>query len=102
MGGSVGVALFGALFNNMLTGRLGTAVTTGEGSGFRPDVIQALPEPQHTEVVTAFADALTAVFRYATALLALAFALTWFLREVPLRATRPAGEPEPAMPDVLR
>ena len=37
--------------------------------------------------MTGFADSLTTVFLWATPLLVVAFALTWFLREVPLRTS---------------
>jgi hypothetical protein len=86
MGGSIGVALFGALFNNLLAGRLGATVAVGEG-GFTPDVIQHLPAAQKLSYVSAFASSLTTVFLWATPLMALAFGITWLLHEVPLRST---------------
>ena len=87
MGGAVGVALFGALFNNLLAQRLGAAVAIGERAGFTPESIQHLPLQARMEFVAGFADALTTVFLYAAPLVAVGFAITWFLREVPLRDT---------------
>lgn len=114
MGGSIGVALFGALFNHQLAHRLQVTIDAGEASGFSPTLIRRLPEPQRTELLTAFADSLTTVFLYAVPLVLLAFALTWLLRAVPLRSTifavddhtgpedGPALDPaEPAVPTTL-
>ena len=86
MGGAVGVALFGALFNNRLTQRLGSAVA-GDRAGFTPESIQRLPPADRAAFVAGFADALTAVFLYAVPLVVVGFAITWLLREVPLRDT---------------
>jgi MFS family permease len=89
MGGSIGVALFGALFNSALSARLaGIDVSVTESSNFTPDVLRDLPPGQRTEVVTAFAESLTGVFLYAAPLVAVAFALSWLLHETPLRTTR--------------
>lgn len=86
MGGAIGVALFGAVFNNLLADRIGTTVAVGEGSTFTPETIQQLPVDARTTYIDGFADALTTVFLYSVPLVVAAFALTWFLREVPLRS----------------
>ncbi|MEA2972804.1 MAG: hypothetical protein QOG82_1262 [Actinomycetota bacterium] len=86
MGGSVGVALFGALFNNLLAARIGQTAG-GEGASFSPDSIRRLPDAVRTTYISGFADSLTTVFLWATPLLVVAFALTWFLRELPLRTS---------------
>ena len=62
----------------------------------------ALPGPVHDAYLAGFAGALTTVFLVAAAISVLAFALTWLIREVPLRTTlrddpRP-GEPPPGEP----
>lgn len=87
MGGAIGVALFGALFNNLLASRIGTTIDVGETSGFTPESIQELPADVRSTYIDGFADALTTVFLYATPLIALAFGLVWLLREVPLRTS---------------
>jgi predicted MFS family arabinose efflux permease len=87
MGGSVGVALFGALFNNLLAHRTGQTVGAGEGGGFSPETIRQLPDAVRHTYVAGFADSLTTVFLWATPLIVLAFALSWLLREVPLRTS---------------
>jgi EmrB/QacA subfamily drug resistance transporter len=81
VGGSVGVALFGALFNHRIGELLGAAAP----SAMTPEQIAALPADQHAATAAAFADAITTVFRYAVPLLLAGFVVTWLLREVPLR-----------------
>ncbi|HET8617549.1 MAG TPA: MDR family MFS transporter [Acidimicrobiales bacterium] len=81
VGGSVGVALFGALFNDRIGELLGVAAP----SAMTPEQIAALPADQQAATAAAFADAITTVFRYAVPLLLAGFVVTWLLREVPLR-----------------
>jgi EmrB/QacA subfamily drug resistance transporter len=86
LGGSNGVAAFGAVFNAGLSRRLdGASVEVGEASSFTPDTFGDLIGADRTEAVGAFAESLTTVFRYAVPIVAVAFALTWLLREIPLR-----------------
>ena len=85
MGGAIGVALFGALFNNLLNARLGAAGEAAERSGFTPESIRQLPAAARSVFITGFADALTTVFLYAAPLVLLGFGITWLLMEVPLR-----------------
>jgi EmrB/QacA subfamily drug resistance transporter len=85
VGGSVGVALFGAVFNARL-------VTELAGSGVAvpdpvtPQAIEALPAAQQTTVVSGFADALTTVFFIAVPVMAVGFLLSLLLKEIPLRS----------------
>jgi MFS family permease len=113
VGGSVGVALFGALFAHRVGEILGSSLPTG----MTPTQIAALPPEAQAATAAAFADAITMVFLYSVPLVLLGFVVTWLLRDIPLRtqsgealrvdatapATEPAGElvvmPEPA--DVL-
>jgi hypothetical protein len=81
VGGSVGVALFGALFNH----RIGELLGADAPKAMTPEQIAALPADQHAATAAAFADAITTVFRYAVPLLLAGFVVTWLLREVPLR-----------------
>ena len=50
-----------------------------------PAAIQAMPTPVRSLYLQAFTAALHPVFLTAAAVAAAAFALTWFLRELPLR-----------------
>jgi EmrB/QacA subfamily drug resistance transporter len=89
MGGSIGVALFGALFNSSLRHHLASipgAIGGGRAS-FTPEAVQHLPLQARTTFVAGFADALTHVFLYAVPVMLVGFAISWLLREVPLRDT---------------
>ena len=60
----------------------------GEGGGSRRDAgddPQAAAHGQRIVTAEAFSDAITRVFLFAVPLLLLAFVLTWFLKETPLR-----------------
>jgi hypothetical protein len=81
VGGSLGVALFGALFSSRLTDLLGDAAPTG----LTPEEIAHLPAGEAAGMATAFADAITGVFRIAVPFLLVGWAITWLLKEVPLR-----------------
>jgi EmrB/QacA subfamily drug resistance transporter len=81
VGGSVGVALFGALFNHRLAGLLGGS----DAVNLTPEQIGALPAAQYAQIADAFATSITDVFRIAVPVLAVGFALAWLLREKPLR-----------------
>ncbi|HEX7134315.1 MAG TPA: MFS transporter [Iamia sp.] len=96
IGGSIGVALFGALFNSRLLARIGEG-----GESLRPEEVQALPDAARASYVGAFADALTGTFLYAVPLMLLAVGLAVALREVPLRTTNRATEPEAVRPEAL-
>ena len=87
VGGSVGVALFGAIFANRLAAELAAALPPGATppAAGSPELVHRLPDAIRVPYLEAFADALVPVFVVAAGVSLLAFALTWFLREVPLR-----------------
>ncbi|HEX5947845.1 MAG TPA: MDR family MFS transporter [Acidimicrobiales bacterium] len=87
VGGSIGVALAGALFNARLTDLLGGAAP----SGMTPEELGQLAPDEAALMAGAFADAITMVFRYAVPLFVAGFLLTWFLKEIPLRSLRAAA-----------
>jgi MFS family permease len=89
IGGSIGVALFGAIFANRLGAEIAGALPPGTKipAAADPSAIKALPPAIHAPFVEAFASALQIVFLAAVPISIVAFALTWFLREVPLRKT---------------
>jgi hypothetical protein len=92
VGGSVGVALFGALFSarlvDALSGTFPESVLAALRDGaVSPDAVQQLPEAMRVDYVDAFAGALTSVFLLAVPLLLVAFGLTWLFREHPLRTS---------------
>lgn len=85
MGGSIGVALFGALFNAELSSRVGTTIEVGEGAAISPSVLDRLEPAERAEFIDGFAASLTTVFGYAVPLMLVAFAVSWFLQQVTLR-----------------
>jgi EmrB/QacA subfamily drug resistance transporter len=89
MGGAIGVSLFGAIFSNRLQAELAGAFSsaTTVPSAANPAAIDRLPAAIHALYVAAFASAIRPVFLVAAGVSAVAFALTWLLREVPLRKT---------------
>jgi EmrB/QacA subfamily drug resistance transporter len=95
MGGSFGVALFGAVLANRLATNLadllpgghlpaGISESTLRGS---PKVILSLPAAVRDPVIDAFARSIDTVFLAAVPIALVGFALTLFLPEVPLRTT---------------
>jgi EmrB/QacA subfamily drug resistance transporter len=101
IGGTVGVAVFGAIFSNRLAANLAVdlpADTAGRfvgGQSGRLSVaqLQALPGPVRAGYLTAFTHAFSTVFLTAAAISLVAFILTWFIPQLPLRAA--AAVPDP-------
>jgi MFS family permease len=92
MGGSLGVALFGAIFAARLNGELEAlprevAARFAGGVQISPEQVHALPAALRTEFLQAFVSALQPVFLVGAALTAAAFLLSWLLKEVPLRGS---------------
>ncbi|MGW6917106.1 MDR family MFS transporter [Kitasatospora sp. NPDC054939] len=101
IGGSFGVALFGALFNSRVTAtmeeRLGStagAGVQGDPAQMTPGALRALPEPVQDAYHHAVANGMHSVFLWSAAVAVIAIAAALFLREVPLRsAGDPGGKP---------
>jgi EmrB/QacA subfamily drug resistance transporter len=89
VGGSIGVSLFGAIFANRLGDELARRLPAAAHvpAAANPAAIDRLPAAVHAPFVAAFAASLRPVFLTATGIACFAFALTWLLREVPLRQT---------------
>ena len=103
MGGSLGVAVFGAIFasrlGHELAGIPGASGLSG-GANIRPDQVHALPSAVRHDFLVAFVDSLQPVFLVGAAITAVGFGLAWLLREVPLRKTTHAtAEAAGAAPD---
>jgi EmrB/QacA subfamily drug resistance transporter len=101
IGGSIGVAAFGAVFVNRLRVELAAHLPPGAlariPASANPAVVKKLPPAIHDPYVQAFAASLRPVFLVASAITVLAFLLTWLLREIPLRKTAAADAvPVPA------
>ena len=93
IGGSLGTAVLGAIFANRLTSELksilpgGVAGHASTGSQVNPQAIAKLPSVLRLGYLHAFTNALSTVFLVASAFAVLAFALSWFIRQLPLRET---------------
>jgi EmrB/QacA subfamily drug resistance transporter len=94
IGGSFGTAIFGAIFANVLTGNLGrylAGVRLPPGfsgtAGASPAALAKLPPPVHAGYIQAVNASLHPVFLWAVPFGILAFAITWLVKEVPLRRT---------------
>src|SRR5664279_1943878 len=91
IGGSFGVAVFGAIFNNRLAANLpkylppSARIVHGSNVSASPAQLDALPPAIHHGYVLAFSDSLHVVFLFGAPVALLAFALTWFLKDLPLR-----------------
>ncbi|MFL5946802.1 MAG: MDR family MFS transporter [Gaiellaceae bacterium] len=97
VGGSFGVAIFGTIFATRLADELAkfpASVTSKLGSGVHlsPEQANSLPPAVHADFLAAFEHALHGVFLFGMVLAIVPFALSWFLREVPLRTTLRAAE----------
>jgi EmrB/QacA subfamily drug resistance transporter len=100
IGGSFGTAVFGAIFANQLIGNLrrylaGVPLPShfSATAGASPAALAKLPPAVHTGFVHAYSASLHTVFLVAVPIGALGFALTWLLKEVPLRQTTTAPAP---------
>ncbi len=92
IGGSIGVAVFGAIFSNELRRQLATRLPSGAHvpTAANPAIVKHLPPAIHAPYVASFASSLRPVFVAAAAITFLAFLLSWLLREIPLRQTAAA------------
>jgi MFS family permease len=87
IGGSVGIALFGAIFANRLHSELVARGVHAAGRTASPAAIRHLPAAARHAYAGAIAAALHPVFIVAAGISVVAFLLTWLFRETPLRAT---------------
>jgi len=98
IGGSFGVSVFGAIFTNQLAHNLASALHgVTLPPGFSAAEVQAntsmlkhLPAAIQHDILHAYSVSLHPVFLTAVPVALVAFVLSWFLREVPLRTA--AGE----------
>ena len=92
MGGSLGVALFGAIFASRLADELKTlppqiAAQFGGGVNISPAQVHQLPPAVRDDFLNAFVHALSPTFLVGAAITLVAFGLSWMLKEVPLRSS---------------
>jgi EmrB/QacA subfamily drug resistance transporter len=87
IGGSVGIALFGAIFANRLHAELSSGGIHTASKTASPAAVRELPPEARHAYVSAIAASLHPVFLVAAGIAVIAFILTWLYRETPLRAT---------------
>jgi EmrB/QacA subfamily drug resistance transporter len=100
IGGAFGVSIFGAIFSNRLASELASALhgitlpggISASGAAANPALLAKLPAAVQAGVHHAFSLALHPVFLAAIPVALVAFVLSWFLREVPLRGVTRAAD----------
>jgi EmrB/QacA subfamily drug resistance transporter len=106
IGGSFGTAIFGAIFSNVLAGKLaaqlhGVKLPSGAAlAGITPAQLDHLPPIVRHGLVNAYASSTSVVFLVALPVAFLAFVFTWLLPHVELRrSARPAERAGARAPD---
>ena len=107
VGGSFGVALFGAIFASRLASeltRLPADVTAklGDVGAIDPARARQLPPEVRADFLQIFANALHGVFLWGMVIAIVPAVLAWFLKEAPLRTTLGKAAPpvEESVPEV--
>jgi MFS family permease len=87
IGGSIGVATFGAIFTNGLHARLAQIIPAGTElpHSLGPKTVQQLPAELRSDYLQAFGGALHMVYLIAACVIVAAFAMAWLLEDVPLK-----------------
>jgi EmrB/QacA subfamily drug resistance transporter len=95
LGSSFGASIFGTVYANVLSNHLPAAYAASPGVDpaltTTPEGLHSYPPEQITAIVDAYAHAIHVVFLSAAPVALAAFALAWFLKEVPLRGSTRAG-----------
>jgi EmrB/QacA subfamily drug resistance transporter len=100
IGGAFGVAICGSIFSNRLATELVAALAgrplppgfTIAAAQSNPQLLKSLPPAAHTAVLHAYSESIDRIFLFATPIAGVAFLLSWFLKEVPLRKTAGAAD----------
>jgi EmrB/QacA subfamily drug resistance transporter len=93
IGATIGTAVVGAAFAQRLTDQLSARLSSGSVSGLgdtnslTPSLVHSLPERLQDSVIDAYQQALTPIFGYLAALLAVGFVLAFLLPEKELALT---------------
>jgi EmrB/QacA subfamily drug resistance transporter len=98
VGGSFGIAIFGAIFASRLGSELkklppNVVKSLGGGVHITPAQAKRLSPTVHAQFLHAFAHALHGVFLFGMAVAIVPFVLSWLLKEVPLRTTLQTDDP---------
>lgn len=87
MGGSLGVAILGAIYTHQLTSTFGSGAgrPSSDTSGLTPEAVRGLPADVRELFQHAVANGTHAIFVCAAVIGAVGFVTSWFIREVALR-----------------
>jgi len=105
IGGSLGTAVFGAIFSNVLVGNLARhlhGVTLPQGfsaAGATPALLKHLPAVVHADFVAGYAESIQTVFLVAVPIAMLAFLASWLIPQVELKQWPEAEIAGPAAPE---
>jgi EmrB/QacA subfamily drug resistance transporter len=105
IGGSLGTAVFGAIFSNVLTGNLARhlhGVTLPRGfsaADATPTLLKHLPAAVHAGFVAGYAESIQTVLLVAVPIAALAFLASWLIPQVELKQWPEAVAAGPAGPE---
>jgi EmrB/QacA subfamily drug resistance transporter len=105
IGGSLGTAVFGAIFSNVLLGNLARhlhGVTLPRGfsvAGATPTLLKHLPAVVHADFVAGYAESIQTVFLVAAPIAMLAFLASWLIPQVELKQWPEAEIAGPAAPE---
>ena len=106
IGGSIGVALFGAIFARRLTevlsARLPGAHINAAGGQLDPVAVNGLAPAVRSDVFFAIAHGVQGVFIWAAPSAVIVLLLALFIKEVPLRGRAPAAEATAGEPELVR
>jgi EmrB/QacA subfamily drug resistance transporter len=94
IGSSFGAAIFGSLFSNFLTDRLGSALAASGAppeAASSPEALHRLAPEAAAPIIDAYADSLSQVFLFAAPVAVVGFVLALFLKQVPLRDAAAMG-----------
>src|ERR1700686_4916907 len=90
IGSSFGAAIFGSLFTNFLSHRIGPALAASKAppvAAKSPQALHHLPHQMAAPIINAYADSLDLVFLCAAPVAVVGFIVALLLKEVPLRET---------------
>lgn len=95
IGGSFGIALFGAIFTNRLSSSTASAMLGGggeSGAGLDLAKLKVLPAVQRLALFDVLAEAISGVFVWAIFFAVAVPVFAWFIKEIPLRGYAPGPE----------
>jgi EmrB/QacA subfamily drug resistance transporter len=104
IGGSFGVAIFGAIFSNVLVGNLVRHLGTAKlprglsSSSVTPAILDKLPQAVHHGIAAAYAESIQTVFVIAAPIAGIAFLVSWLIPQVELRQGVGASPGPPSDP----